>query len=216
LGIITLPLANVFGKVAAPNGVTPVPEAEVVIRNNDWSFSYFNRTDQEGNFQFSAPEGDYLLEARPDWNSNLPYSSSVPMEVHVGPEGLTGLMLQLTNPLVVGHVYDIDGTTPVQHAPVQIHTPDWSQNAFAMTDEDGKFMFGGLPEGEYLIEVQKPKEGNYAGFGAVADVTLNGGLLDVEITLEEPAVTVTVLMPGGLAPAINAHVNIHNNTISKA
>lgn len=216
-GIITLPLANVFGTVYEPNGVTLVGETEVILRNNNWTLDFHGKTDLNGSFQFTAPQGDYILEAKP-WDTNSPYTSSPQYTFTVGPDPVTGIQLVLSEPSVIGYVYDIDGITPVEDAQINIHTTDFSYASWSRSDKTGKFTFGGLPDGSYIVDVHPPTGSTSAGVTATVTV-VSGELAQLSINLQAPSVTGTVYLPDGVTPAQHAWVNIYSassdNPISK-
>jgi len=158
VGVVPLTQPQIYGRVILPDGSTPVPHTWVEARSMDWMTHKGSDTDDQGRFAIGGlPEGTYYLRAhRPGGEGYADYSDSAEVEVILGSEPIT-----LTEPLrlqgvnVSGQVVDPDGN-PVCCTGVDIHTPDHSFHEGTGTGDDGRFAFGGLKPGEYVVEVHAP------------------------------------------------------------
>jgi len=160
VGIVPLTQRQIYGRVTLPDGSTPVPHTWVEARSIDWMTHKGSDTDDQGRFAIGGlPAGTYYLRAhRPGGEGYANYSDSaeVAVEVIQGGDPITlaePLRLQGVN--VGGQVVDPDGN-PVCCTGVDIHTPDHSWYEGTGTGDDGRFAFGGLEPGKYVVEVHAP------------------------------------------------------------
>ncbi|MFN2224660.1 MAG: collagen binding domain-containing protein, partial [Anaerolineae bacterium] len=147
--------AGVGGVVAGPEGGLP-PEGTVVrLLKLDGEpglpGSVFGQVDVDpatGAFGFGAvPNGNYLLRAVPPEASDLTPSLPLPVSVLGAPVDVGTVFL--TEPAVVGTVYDPTGTTPTS-AWIRIHSGGaWIDTKPAT---DGVIQIGGLPAGGYQLQ----------------------------------------------------------------
>jgi protocatechuate 3,4-dioxygenase beta subunit len=158
VGIIRLSEPQLRGRVTLPDGSTPVPNAWVDAHSWDWMTSKGASTDDGGYFAIGGlVEGTYYLRAHPPGDGpHADYAPSIEVEVSLGSEPITltePIRLQQVN--VTGRVVDPDGN-PVCCTGVDVHTFDHTIHEGTGTNDQGQFAFGGLPVGDYKIEIHVP------------------------------------------------------------
>ncbi|MFH0853790.1 MAG: carboxypeptidase regulatory-like domain-containing protein [bacterium] len=153
---------NVVGIVKKPDGTDLTISQEqnqwvnIDIYNQDRTVQMNTNADENGNFKFGGlPAGSYTIEVRPQ---NMSYTSAVPKSVTIAAGGVTNVgNVRLTTPKLQGTVTDPEGE-PVQNVWVQVHNEDWSVQSGANTNESGQYVLGGLANGSYMIELNRPGE----------------------------------------------------------
>jgi TonB family protein len=78
---------------------------------------------------------------------------------------------------ITGSVFDPSGAA-VSHAQASLYNPDTSAKQEAATTSDGKFAFGSLPAGSYILHVEKPGFASlYREFNVREDSAVERGLV---------------------------------------
>ncbi|MDA2936631.1 carboxypeptidase-like regulatory domain-containing protein, partial [Patescibacteria group bacterium AH-259-L05] len=140
-----------------------------------------------------------------------------------GGTAVTGVEVFLATENVIGTIKTPIGTvsdsnpfpdTLAANVDVELHTTDWSFAVWGQTDAAGKFSFGGVPAGTYVLEIRPPYSGN---FSAYAQTTLTGltvassGVTDLG-TLRFAAPNVFGRVLSGTDPVFDAWVNLFSET----
>lgn len=152
---ITLEAPNVTGIVL---GLDNLPTDEVYI--NFYGSSYSSSgipVSPDGSFSVALPIGDYKAKAYSKVNDSV---ESLPQTLLIQDgSAFSDVVFQLKNPMVHGQVLDAD-TTPVEGVEVGLGPADeetrqkWNMWTWVVTDEQGKFALGVVPDGNYQVEVQ--------------------------------------------------------------
>jgi len=152
VGILALTLPQLTGNVLAPDGITPNPADITVFLPNGHPFQYVAAP--TGAYAIGGlPAGDYNLQAYPRGTQPYFRSALTPLTVT---DGVTQTLdLQLRPADLWGTVTDPFGV-PVPAAKVIAASLDGSAQA-ALTDPQGFWTLGALPEGEYLLTALPPR-----------------------------------------------------------
>ncbi|MDY7076666.1 MAG: hypothetical protein SXV54_07035 [Chloroflexota bacterium] len=163
LGYIRLTYPRIWGWVVDPYGERV--STSVNVWSEDWSYEDWGDTswyppDEIKPFQFGGmPPGHYFVQSDPPWDNPEGYGSSNIIEFDVPPTYTEQITLYLGTANVVGSVLLPPDDPhcpdcPVPWVDVMVHTPDWSFEDWAMTDEAGQFVFSGLEPGvQYVLDV---------------------------------------------------------------
>lgn len=159
LGSVPLLNPNIFGKLTKSNGTTPVSNASVTIRTNDWSISKYSNTDANGVFrQALSTNGTYIVEvysydsdeSRPD-NQTITYSGS-----NVFLDGTNGSqVVKLQQAAMRGKVL-LPDSTPAQYASVSLYDSSNVAVQWASTDSSGVFKLDAVATGTYTLKISPP------------------------------------------------------------
>jgi len=207
--------ANVRGILKDPDGF-PAAGSEVYIHTSSWDVIEYSTTTSNGEFAFSVPINDYIIEAKIsgsgyiDANSlDIPLSDDNPIS--------SGNVIQFTKPNFQGKVVTPE-SVDVPSAGVTLHNSDWSVNKWTQTGGDGMFYFGGIIADTYELIIDPPTW--TAGFEDYSqtiesDIVVNAediagdNVKDIgSITLEVPNVMGVVYGPVGTAHATSTLENI--------
>ncbi len=143
---------RVTGRFLLPDGVTPIPNAQVELRPSGLG-SFFDVTDADGAFSFNGvPRRSYSLEGvDPVTNRYGRAGGRIDFD---GQEVVTNIEL---GPLgsVVGVVLDADQTTPVAGAEVQLLLGS-SVSQTVTADAGGEFAFQSVPGGAFSVRAFSP------------------------------------------------------------
>jgi len=216
VGTISLTTPVLTGQVTAPDGTTPVANARVEVRTEDWSTHKDTFTDEQGNFRIGGlPDGTYILSAEPPREgAGSEYTGSVSRTVEVT-AGVTNDVgtISLTTPQIYGKVTLPDGTTPVANARVEVHTEDWSTRKDTFTDEQGNFRIGGLSPNTYVLAAYSPGGPDFVGYTnsdeMLIEITSLGRVVQLSspIMLNRISLTGRVVGPTG-SPVQGAGVDV--------
>ena len=206
---------SVYGTVYEPDGITPAPNAEVIISNQDGSLGY-SVTDGEGKYRFELmPLGEFDINV---------------FEAATGRRGIASGSIDLADQEVPLNIVEspigfITGTalaagdlTPLVGWPVEIRQPNpygtgdpltggtWSIWR-ATTGIDGGFVFPGITVGTFDLKVEKVGLGRTDVEGRI---TREGEIVDIPVVvnlIQDPEGTIKgwVYNPDG-TPAVNAEV----------
>jgi hypothetical protein len=117
-----------------------------------------NRTDRLGKYEFWVGTGDYRIMAgapgyAAKWNSNYYDTENADLIRVEAPNEISGIDFYLAKAgTISGHVYQVDGTTPIGSASVYAFpTASDHPGAGANTEPDGSYTIKGLPSGTYKI-----------------------------------------------------------------
>ncbi len=169
---------------------TPVGDAEVNANSMEHMRWKNARTDSDGNFEITGvTPGNWSVQARPPWGEEYrEVSASNEMDIAVADGATTTDIGMITLPGInlIGQVLMPDDT-PVQNAPVNIETLDWSYFAHANTDSDGYFGKGGLTAGTYRVRVDLP----WGTSGIVPPDPIEIEITDPEVVLDIGAIKYT-------------------------
>jgi|GEM_PF-1274577 len=174
-GIIT-------GSVTASNG-TPVADANVYAQGS----GYVNAmTDINGNYMIGGlTDGNYIISVSPPYGSNFITNSTM---IHVSKdENITANIVLQTGSIITGIVTTSNGT-PVADAYVYAQGSGYGS---AMTDINGKYMIGGLTDGNYIIIVSPPYGSNF-----ISNSTM------IYVSQDENVTANIVLQTGGIITGI--------------
>ncbi len=213
LGNIKLTTPSITGTVTNPDGVTPVPGTNVMIRTNDWSFNSGTNTDDGGNFKFGGlASGTYIIEAQAPESS--PYTTGT-LTVSFAGTVLTGQTVSLSAPNVTGTIKDPSGNAvDFSHGGnvnCNIYNQDHSVQMNTNADPSGVFRFGTMATGSYTLQCMVQGLSFTSPVSRTISVT-SGTLLNVgEVRLTTAQVTGTVYAPDGATPVANANVQIHTD-----
>ncbi|HEY6871526.1 MAG TPA: carboxypeptidase regulatory-like domain-containing protein [Geobacteraceae bacterium] len=191
---------TVYGTVYRPDGITPVPNADIAIFNAQGVLA-FNVTDANGQYrQDTIPLGGVTVNVfeaatgrRGGGSGNIDFSGEeVPIVINEAAIGH-----------VRGYAYDAATMQPLRawEARLSVTFPDGSAlTLVATTGTDGSFFFPGIPQGPFTVEVSREKVGKATVQGVIGQ----------ENELIELPVLVNLLKPS--LGSINAVVLYPNGT----
>jgi len=174
-GTVKTPIGDVSDANPVPN--TAVPNANVQLRTEDWSYEQWTSADDNGAFKFGGvPAGStYILEIEPPWSGDFSAYARTRIEGLVVGSAATGWnsgtsitdlnqdakatsgALRFGQPNVWGKV--MAGGSAVENAWVELH--NWGGWYSTNTDADGKFKFN-ADIGTYELEVNPPIDSSYS------------------------------------------------------
>ncbi|TFG79574.1 MAG: hypothetical protein E4H23_05385, partial [Chrysiogenales bacterium] len=206
VALVLKPTGTINGRVVAPDGITPVTNATVILKAGYLPSQTLN-TDAAGEFIFTlVPPGACTVEAEDTVNG---YRGS--RNFNMGSDGQT---IAVTVRLkgrgeVYGTVKTLQGAV-VPNAQVTIRSVGFPDEKFTATaDSQGEFRQGGIPEGDLALTAKDP----LSLLGGRANGTLAGNNTQVRIDVVlEPAggVTGRVLDVDGLNAIAGAQVILYH------
>ncbi|MBI2864826.1 MAG: carboxypeptidase regulatory-like domain-containing protein [Chloroflexi bacterium] len=212
---LTLTTADLAGVVHDPQGQA-VANANIDLYTRDHTTQRFAFAGNDGTFRFgSLVTNTYLLRARPGPGSD--YGDSRELEVIYRGTPITNVVLTVTLPFLTGTVTAPDQTTPVAWAGVSLHSKDYRFANWSGTDQNGRFRFGSVDDGLYIIEAMPPFGGDspYSQSRSVPVTVTNGVAVNVTqpftLPLTGASITGTVLSPDGRTPISMTHVMLHDS-----
>lgn len=220
---IYLTSKNVTGTIKTPAGTatdanpypdTAVPNANVHLRTDDWTYDQWGTTDSNGNFAFGGASAgtNYVLEIEPPWEGNYKgYARTTIAGLVIGSTATgwdadtsvtdlnqdakaTNSALRFGSPNVFGRVL-ADGSA-VADAWVNLWSP--SQWYGTNTGTDGRFKFGGVPKGFYELEIDPGTNASaYGQYRTEVEITSTTSNNLGDISLSQPNVSGYVYGPTG-------------------
>jgi hypothetical protein len=165
------PGLSVSGTVRDRDG-RALPGASLNVHSSDWSFSRQAQTGADGRFEVAGlAAGACHLEV------SAPGMAAAQLDAEAGATDVA-IVLQ---PSVVtsGIAYDKDGR-PASGVQVMLQSKEREGSAYwASTGDDGRFSFGDMPEGEYLLQISREGWEEWRDRGTVV-----AGRNDVRIDVE--------------------------------
>ncbi|MBI3978056.1 MAG: carboxypeptidase regulatory-like domain-containing protein [Chloroflexi bacterium] len=210
---VTLRLSapGLTGTVRTPDGSAPVTRTSVVLQGDDDRLRFAVGVNQHGQFGFGrVPDGAYALQAFPAPDTGFGPSQAERVTIAGGRADRSGVELRVTHPIITGTVRGPTGDTPIAEAFVSLRSRDERIRLGTGVNQQGRFGFGQVPDGEYVLEASGAPS---TGLGPSSPVTLtvvNGvpSRTNVDLRLTTPVVTGTVVTPLGTGLA-NAAVQLH-------
>ncbi|MEQ1870490.1 MAG: carboxypeptidase regulatory-like domain-containing protein, partial [Vicinamibacterales bacterium] len=207
---------RVFGTVFKPDGLTPVPNADVVISNARGALA-FGVTDGDGNYsQDTIPLGEFRVDVFEAATARLGFGLG---RIDLDKQAVPVNVVELGRGLVTGTVLEVGTLAPVKNAEVILlqSSPGGRSLPSLQTTSgvDGTFSFPGATVGAFQVRASKTARltGDPSG-SATASATLghDGERVDVPVllTLNRPAygrVEATVVNADG-SPAPNVAVSL--------
>jgi len=233
-GTVKTPIGDVSGSNPVPN--TVVPNANVQLRTEDWSYEQWTSADDNGVFKFGGvPAGStYILEIEPPWSGDFSAYARTRIEDLIVGSSATGWnastsitdlnqdakavsgALRFGQPNVWGTVKA--GGLAVENAWVELH--NWGGWYSTNTDADGNFKLDAAI-GTYELEIRPSADSSYSqrrfenisitsatsnDLAAQADVI--DGIDDDAFTLAAPNVSGYVYGPTGTTGQANVGIDL--------
>ena len=195
VGAQTTKTPTISGKVCAPSDATPptctgVDGVDVRVHTYDWTVEQMTVTRPDGSWSvYIDNTGSFInvgIEAEPtgyhrDVLDYFPSLRGLYDQTLWSGDTVVGLEVYLTTKNITGTIKTPAGDatnanpypdTAVPDAGIQLRTEDWTYEQWTNTDANGNFAFGGAPAGSnYVLEVEAPWSGNFAGY---ARTTITG------------------------------------------
>ncbi|MCJ7526055.1 MAG: carboxypeptidase regulatory-like domain-containing protein [Candidatus Aminicenantes bacterium] len=205
--LVLKPTGTINGRVVAPDGITPVVNAVVILKAKSLPPQTLN-TDSAGEFIFTlVPPGACTVEAEDTVNG---YRGS--RNFNMGSDGQT---IAVTVRLkgrgeVYGTVKTLQGAV-VPNAQVTIRSVGFPDEKFtAIADSQGEFRQGGISEGDLALTAKDP----LSLLGGRANGTLSGnnGSVQIDVVLETSGtVCGRVLDVDGVTTVASAQVILYHS-----
>jgi hypothetical protein len=152
-------------------------------------------TDENGQFGFAnAPDGRYALSLGGDWEGAVSGAALVRQSVELSADGNDPVLLwQLDAAILSGRVLAADGVTPVVNARVDL-LRDGERVEMALTDEDGRYRFLILDDGNFALAAYYPEAG--VAFLPSVNVTLGNDLTEQNLIMNGGGLTLNLTHNG--------------------
>lgn len=226
--------ANVSGTLYNPDEIV-VAGASVNIHNYPWTTFESSITNAAGEFAFYVAANDYYeIEADvPEGENWLPPASIRDIYFSSGGSA-TGQDLSYTTLNVKGEIKTPTGTesasnpypdTKVPDAHVFIHNTSWSVERHTNTNPQGQFTFGGIPDDNYEIEFEPPRQiidgKDFSAYARAREKVTTGsgapgydsqtGITDLGTKrFSLPNFVGQVTLPDGTTPVADAWINMND------
>lgn len=210
---VTLKLTQpqIKGQLLKPDGTnyTAIHDSLIAVTLTDEAGGYWHALAQpDGTFILGGiPAGTYQLATEVSYH---PTYADAAVSTIVIMEGQTrdDVKVQLTTPQISGQVLKPDGTkidSYLYNVQVWLIDSDDQFNQMVYLDQDGKFKFGGLPAGNYILQANISDNTAMSNSLPLTVALESGKTLEQNITLTQPRVQGKVLTP---APAGDALIPI--------
>jgi len=204
---------NVFGYVLKPDQTPCAGECGVSLYTNNWTYSYWVNTDQNGYFSLNVGHSATYNISISYWGSG--YSD---------PDPATAVINANTNNNLGNYYllsYNITGTLltpggePVADASFDFHNNNWSISKHGMTAEDGTFGIAVSTNGSYKLEfwIDQNTYGDYAA-PAVQTVAYSGSNINLGTLHLAPAAMKGKVTTESGSPVANAQIDVHDSSYS--
>ena len=212
---LQLKAPHMAGTLFAPDGVTPVPNVQLIARyanptqNDKNSYkTYWAYTDNLGKFAFdlgaTVLNGDYTIQAlAPQGDLTKGNSDSVKVTV-AGGSGPSNISILLKTPNFTGTITAPKG--PLSSSGINLQKLDdggnwqWVENGWNNTDSDGKYAYS-LGLGTYRIYAESDftTTGGTSTYGSSCQVSDTSTVTTCNLTISAPNTTGTFTI-NGVAP----------------
>lgn len=184
------------GTVQTPTGGNYTQGGWVNLSNN--TNGYGSGLDQDGRFEIIGVEpGTYTLDVSADTRSG--YANPAQQQVTIT-GNVSNFIVRLANPVIKGVLAKPDGTAT--NGCVNLRDRSYTINRGTCPSDDGKFTFGSLEVGTYIIESSPPDNSPYVGAEVTVTVTNPSATIDLgAFKLENPFIVGKVALPNGNALA---------------
>ncbi len=234
----SLPSGSIQGYVYESDGTTPVHCARVEVYKYDSSGNYpyhasagYAETDSNGFYQLMGlANGDYVAQGSSFFFTTQVYqnvyslSDGTMISVQNG-QATTGINFSFASGSISGYLYQGDGTTPLDYGYVNLYIRQGSAGSYSYiymdyvsSDSSGSYHFGGLPDGDYIINANGDGYAmmvyqNAADFDSGTPVTITSGSEQTGINFVFPngSFSGNVVDESG-APIDNAGVEVYLRT----
>jgi hypothetical protein len=189
---------TISGHVYEADGTTPVDNVRVYARDYDTGAYDYAWTATDGSYILTGlSSGKYRVRAEADDYIREYYDGAYNQHeaalVTVTAPGETG-SINFTLDIggtISGHVYEADGTTPIESATVYANLIDGDYSMSTRTGSDGGYTVTGLPSGNYRVSVRADgyiseyyDSTYYYTMGTPVSVTMPEDTPNIDFTLE--------------------------------
>ncbi len=179
---------TVFGTVFGSDGLTPVPNAEVVISNEQGALA-FAVTDASGGYrQDFIPLGDFRVDVFEAATARMGFASG---RIDLDRQEVPVDIVQLGRGLVTGTALEVGSLQPITNAEVTLQQTTLGGRALPLlqtnSDVDGTFSFPGTSVGAFRLTVVKTAflPGDPTGFASSsASLAREGQRVDVPVLVQ--------------------------------
>jgi hypothetical protein len=195
--VVTIRAAGtVLGRFLAPDGATPIPNAQIDIRSQSGPTAYAT-TDTEGRFDIDAIAlGPFTVAALDPATRRIGTASGT---ISYQGHRVTVTLLPYPRGDVEGVVVAGDGSTPVPGATVHLRGQGGGATVHVQStsDSEGRFQFDGVPAGMFMFTVDAVNDDGLRGM-TTGTLQREGDQVDVAVTLAGVgAIRVTVTDESG-------------------
>ena len=149
---------TISGIVTDATTGTPIKNVEISIYNDDYSYSFYINTNQQGEYSRTVPVGIYTVKAH---GIEVGYSNASKENVVVVDGDITTADFQLEKVAlgtIIGKVTDADTGDPVTNVEIFIYNDDYSIYFFNWTNQQGDFNRT-IPVGSYTVRAEGVEAG---------------------------------------------------------
>lgn len=208
-GAVTI---TVTGKVVDPNGTGTQANVSLNPEFMCDGCGTNTNTNYDGTFTINvSTSGQWRLDVYPYPESS--YASPATRKMNLSDGTVDVGNIALTTPVITGTVYLPNGTTIVPNGSVRLRSADWTTDRNSQSNSSGNFKFGGVSNGDYILEAQVPYDpsNTYANYtNSETKISYTGTpLTGLSLKLDSPCIIGTVKQPDGSALSEpNAWLNI--------